>query len=170
MNYGKIDHMSIVDGEGNRVSLFVSGCRNHCPGCFNEATWDFEYGKPFTPIEENEIIESCHPDYIDGLTVLGGEPMEPENQEALLPFLRRFKEACPDKTIWMFTGYVLDRDLLTNQRKNVPGVTYEILSLLDMLVDGPFIMSQRDLTLRFRGSRNQRLLPAEDIRKYLSST
>lgn len=170
MNYGKIDHMSIVDGEGNRVSLFVSGCRNHCPGCFNEATWDFEYGQPFTPIEENEVIEACKPAYISGLSVLGGEPMEPENQEALLPFLRRFKEACPGKTIWMFTGYVLDRDLLTNQRKNVPGVTNEILSLLDMLVDGPFIMSQRDLTLRFRGSRNQRLLPAEDIRKYLSST
>lgn len=170
MNYGKIDHMSIVDGEGNRVSLFVSGCRNHCPGCFNEATWDFNYGQPFTPIEENEVIEACKPVYISGLTVLGGEPMEPENQEALLPFLRRFKEACSDKTIWMFTGYVLDRDLLTNQRKNVPGVTNEILSLLDMLVDGPFIMSQRDLSLRFRGSRNQRLLPAEDIRKYLSPT
>ena len=170
MNYGKIDHMSIVDGEGNRVSLFVSGCRNHCPGCFNEATWDFNYGQPFTPIEENEVIEACKPAYISGLTVLGGEPMESENQEVLLPFLRRFKDACPDKTIWMFTGYVLDRDLLTNQRKNVPGVTYEILSLLDMLVDGPFIMSQRDLTLRFRGSRNQRLIPAEDIRKYLSST
>jgi anaerobic ribonucleoside-triphosphate reductase activating protein len=170
MNYSKIDHMSIVDGEGNRVSLFVSGCRNHCPGCFNEATWDFDYGQPFTPIEENEVIEACRPNYIAGLTVLGGEPMEPENQEALLPFLRRFKEACPDKTIWLFTGYVLDRDLLTNQRKNVPGVTNEILSLLDMLVDGPFIMSQRDLTLKFRGSRNQRLIPAEDIRKYLSST
>ena len=170
MNYGKIDHMSIVDGEGNRVSLFVSGCRNHCPGCFNEATWDFNYGQPFTPIEENEVIEACKPAYISGLTVLGGEPMESENQEVLLPFLRRFKDACPDKTIWMFTGYVLDRDLLTNQRKNVPGVTNEILSLLDMLVDGPFIMSQRDLTLRFRGSRNQRLIPAEDIRKYLSST
>ncbi len=170
MYYSKIDHMSIVDGEGNRVSLFVSGCRNHCPGCFNEATWDFDYGQPFTPIEENEVIEACRPNYIAGLTVLGGEPMETENQEALLPFLRRFKEACPDKTIWMFTGYVLDRDLLTNQRKNVPGVTNEILSLLDMLVDGPFIMAQRDLTLRFRGSRNQRLLPAEDIRKYLSST
>lgn len=170
MNYGKIDHMSIVDGEGNRVSLFVSGCRNHCPGCFNEATWDFNYGQPFTPIEENEVIEACKPAYISGLTVLGGEPMESENQEVLLPFLRRFKDACPDKTIWMFTGYVLDRDLLTNQRKNVPGVTNEILSLLDMLVDGPFIMSQRDLTLRFRGSRNQRLIPAEEIRKYLSST
>ena len=170
MNYGKIDHMSIVDGEGNRVSLFVSGCRNHCPGCFNEATWDFDYGQPFTPIEENEVIEACRPNYIAGLSVLGGEPMEQETQEALLPFLRKFKDACPDKTIWMFTGYVLDRDLLTNQRKNVPGVTNEILSLLDMLVDGPFIMSQRDLTLRFRGSRNQRLIPAEDIRKYLSST
>lgn len=167
MNYSKIDFMSIVDGEGCRVSLFVSGCRNHCPGCFNEDTWDFNYGQPFTPIEENEIIERCKPCYMAGISALGGEPMEPENQEALLPFFRKFKEMYPKKTIWLFTGYVLDRDLLNNQRKNVPNVTYEILSLVDMLVDGPFILSQRDLTLQFRGSRNQRLIPGEEIRKYL---
>ena len=160
--------MSIVDGEGCRVSLFVSGCRNHCPGCFNEDTWDFNYGEPFTPIEENEIIERCKPCYMSGISLLGGEPMEPENQEAILPFLRKFKETYPKKTIWLFTGYVLDRDLLNDQRKNVPGVTYEILSLVDMLVDGPFILSQRDLALQFRGSRNQRLIPGEEIRKHLT--
>lgn len=163
MNYGKIDYMSIVDGEGCRVSLFVSGCRNHCPGCFNEATWDFNYGKPFTAIEANEIIEGCRPDYIDGLTILGGEPCEESNQEALLPFLRRFKQVHPGKTLWMFTGYILDRDLLPGQRKNVPGVTRDILGLLDVLVDGPFILAERDLTLKFRGSRNQRILRKEDI-------
>lgn len=163
MNYGKIDYMSIVDGEGCRVSLFVSGCRNHCPGCFNEATWDFNYGKPFTAIEANEIIEGCRPDYIDGLTILGGEPCEESNQEALLPFLRRFKQVHPGKTLWMFTGYILDRDLLPGQRKNVPGVTQDILGLLDVLVDGPFILAERDLTLKFRGSRNQRILRKEDI-------
>lgn len=163
MNYGKIDYMSIVDGEGCRVSLFVSGCRNHCPGCFNEATWDFNYGKPFTAIEANEIIEGCRPDYIDGLTILGGEPCEEPNQEALLPFLRRFKQVHPGKTLWMFTGYILDRDLLPGQRKNVPGVTRDILGLLDVLVDGPFILAERDLTLKFRGSRNQRILRREDI-------
>lgn len=170
MNYSKIDPMSIVDGEGCRVTLFVSGCRNHCKGCFNEATWDFGYGKPFTPIEENEVLSACAPKYIDGLTILGGEPFEPENQDALLPLLRRFKQVHPGKTLWMFTGYVLDRDFLPGQRKNVPGVTRDILSLVDVLVDGPFILAERDLTLKFRGSRNQRLLPAEDIRKYLSST
>lgn len=163
MNYGKIDYMSIVDGEGCRVSLFVSGCRNHCPGCFNEATWDFNYGKPFTAIEANEIIEGCRPDYIDGCTILGGEPLEPENQEALLPFLRRFKQVHPGKSLWMFTGYILDRDLLPGQRKNVPGVTQDILGLLDVLVDGPFILAERDLTLKFRGSRNQRILRKKDI-------
>ena len=169
MNYGKIDYMSIVDGEGCRVSLFVSGCRNHCPGCFNEATWDFNYGKPFTAIEANEIIEGCRPDYIDGLTILGGEPCEESNQEVLLPFLRRFKQVHPGKTLWMFTGYILDRDLLLGQRKNVPGVTQDILGLLDVLVDGPFILAERDLTLRFRGSRNQRILRREDIARLVES-
>ena len=163
MNYGKIDHMSIVDGEGNRVSLFVSGCRNHCPGCFNEATWDFNYGQPFTPIEENEVIEACRPNYIAGLTVLGGEPMEPENQEALLPLISRFSRELPGKTLWMFTGYVLEKDLLPGKRKHVPGVTDSILDAVNTLVDGPFILEQRDLTLKFRGSKNQRILEKPDI-------
>lgn len=158
MYYSKIDPMSIVDGEGCRVTLFVSGCRNHCKGCFNEATWDFEYGQPFTEIEENEYIEACKKSYIAGGCILGGEPFEPENQEALLPLITRFSRELPGKTLWMFTGYILERDLLPGQRKHVRGITDGILDKVDMLVDGPFILEQRDLTLKFRGSRNQRLL------------
>lgn len=167
MYYSKIDPMSIVDGEGCRVTLFVSGCRNHCPGCFNEATWDFEYGEPFTAIEENEFIEACHKPYIEGGTILGGEPLEPENQEDLVDFIERFRRELPGKTLWMYTGYVLERDLLPGQRKHVPGVTPRILHCVDTLVDGPFILAQRDLTLRFRGSSNQRILSRKDIAKYL---
>lgn len=165
MNYSAIEYNSVVDGEGIRVSLFVSGCRNHCKGCFNEDTWDFNYGQPFTPIEENEVIEACRPNYIAGLSVLGGEPMEPENQEALLPLISRFSRELPGKTLWLFTGYVLEKDLLPGRRKHVPGVTDRILDAVDTLVDGPFILAQRDLTLRFRGSRNQRLLSREEIAK-----
>ena len=163
MRYGKIDTMSIVDGEGCRVSLFVSGCRNHCPGCFNEETWDFNYGKEFTDIEANEIIEACNRPYISGLTLLGGDPLEQENQEALLPLVERFKKECPDKTLWVYTGYVLERDLLAGQRKYVENVTDKILDSVDTLVDGPFVLAKRDLSLRFRGSSNQRLLSKEDI-------
>ena len=163
MRYSHIDTMSIVDGEGCRVSLFVSGCRNHCPGCFNEETWDFNYGKEFTNIEANEIIEVCNRPYISGLTLLGGDPMEPENQKALLPLVERFKKECPDKTLWVYTGYVLERDLLAGQRKYVENVTDKILDCIDVLVDGPFVLAKRDLSLRFRGSSNQRLLSKEDI-------
>ena len=169
MNYCKIDPMSIVDGEGIRVSLFVSGCRNHCPGCFNEATWDFNYGSPFTAIEANEAIEACRPGYISGLSILGGEPLEPENQGDLLPFLSRFRDTFPHKSLWLFTGYVLDRDLLPGQRKHVPTITDRMLDLVDVLVDGPFIMARRDLTLRFRGSSNQRLLTRDEINRLRSS-
>lgn len=163
MNYSRIDPMSIVDGEGCRVSLFVSGCRNHCKGCFNEATWDFGYGEPFTPVEENEVIEACRHPYIAGLSILGGEPCEPENQAALLPLITRFSREFPGKTLWMYTGYVLDRDLLPGQRKHVPAVTGRILDAVDVLVDGPFVLERRDLTLKFRGSGNQRLLGRDDI-------
>ena len=163
MNYSKIDPMSIVDGEGCRVTLFVSGCCNHCKGCFNEATWDFKYGQPFTEIEENEVIEACQKPYIAGLTILGGEPFEPQNQSALAPFIFKFRDKCPMKNLWMYTGYVLERDLLPGQRKNVDGYTDRILDWVDVLVDGPFILEQRDLTLKFRGSRNQRILDKSDI-------
>lgn len=167
MNYSNIDFMSIVDGEGCRVSLFVSGCLNHCKGCFNPDTWDFGFGKPFTPIEENEIIEGCRPEYINGLSILGGEPYELSNQEALLPFIERYTRELPGKTLWMYTGYILERDLAPGGRRFIPDITPKILSAVDVLVDGPFILEQRDLTLKFRGSSNQRLLSREDIFRIL---
>ena len=162
MNYSKIDFISVVDGIGCRVSLFVSGCRNHCDECFNPETWNFDYGQLFTEIEENEIIEACKKPYISGLTVLGGEPWEEENQKALLPFIEKFKKECPNKNIWMFTGYVWDKDLVPGGKKYVEGVTDNILKYVDVLVDGPFIKELKDLSLKFRGSINQRLLTKED--------
>lgn len=169
MNYSKIDPMSIVDGEGLRVSLFVSGCRNHCKGCFNPETWDFDYGQEFDQIAQNEVLEACRPSYIDGLTILGGEPFEPETQWALFPFICQFKDKFPHKTLWMFTGYVLEKDLLPGQRKYTHIVTPGILDRVDVLVDGPFILEQRDISLQFRGSSNQRILRREDIQKYRST-
>lgn len=165
MNYAKIDPMSIVDGAGCRVSLFVSGCRNHCPGCFNQDTWDFDFGKEFTEIEENEILEGCNKEYISGLTILGGEPFEPENQKVIVELIKKFKEKFPKKTLWMYTGYVLDKDLLPGQRKYVEGVTGLILDFVDVLVDGPFILAERNLSLKFRGSNNQRILDKEKIKE-----
>lgn len=162
MKYGNIKFVDSSNGEGVRVSLFVSGCRNHCKGCFNEVTWDFNYGEDFTEIQENEIIEFCKKSFISGLTILGGEPFEEENQTALLPFIRKFKAECPDKTLWMFTGYVYEKDLINGGRKCKENVTQEILDNVDVLVDGPFILEQKDLTLPFRGSRNQRLLTRAD--------
>ena len=162
MKYGNIKLIDSSNGQGVRVSLYVSGCRNHCKGCFNEATWDFDYGEEFTPIQENEIIEACKKSFISGLTILGGEPMEEENQTALLPFIKKFKEECPDKTLWMFTGYVYEKDLVNGGKKCLENVTNEILDAVDVLVDGPFILEKKDLTLAFRGSRNQRLLTRED--------
>lgn len=165
MNYAKIDPMSIVDGTGCRVSLFVSGCRNHCPGCFNQDTWDFDFGKEFTEIEENEILEGCNKEYISGLTILGGEPLEPENQKVIVELIKKFKEKFSKKTLWMYTGYVLDKDLLPGQRKYVEGVTGLILDSIDVLVDGPFILAERNLSLKFRGSNNQRILDKEKIKE-----
>ena len=163
MKYGDIKMCDSANGDGVRVSLFVSGCRNHCPGCFNEATWDFDYGKEFTEIEANEVLDGCGRSYISGLSILGGDPLEQENQVDVLPLLTRFKKRYPNKTLWVYTGYVLERDLLPGQRKHVEGVTDCILDLVDILVDGPFIEAQKDLSLRFRGSRNQRLLSKSDI-------
>lgn len=165
MNYAKIESMSIVDGTGCRVSLFVSGCRNHCKGCFNEVTWDFNYGEPFTEIEENEILEACDKEYISGLTLLGGEPFEEENQVVLVNLIKKFKERFPEKNIWMYTGYVLEKDLLPGQRKHVDGVTGLILDFIDTLVDGPFILAERNLSLKFRGSNNQRILDKQQIQE-----
>jgi len=165
MNYAKIDPMSIVDGTGCRVSLFVSGCEIHCDGCFNKIAWDFDYGKPFTEIEENEILEACDKEYISGLTILGGEPFSPQNQKVIVELIKKFKEKFPKKTLWMYTGYVLDKDLLPGQRKYVEGVTGLILDSIDVLVDGPFILAERNLSLKFRGSNNQRILDKEKIKE-----
>lgn len=165
MNYGNIKFIDTADGEGVRVSLFVSGCRNHCPGCFNQDTWDFDFGKEFTEVEENEILEGCNKEYISGLTILGGEPMEPENQVVLVNLIKKFKERFPEKNIWMYTGYVLEKDLLPGQRKHVDGVTGLILDSIDTLVDGPFILAERNLSLKFRGSNNQRILDKDKIKE-----
>jgi anaerobic ribonucleoside-triphosphate reductase activating protein len=162
MNYSKIDPMSIVDGKGCRVTLFVSGCRNKCRGCFNPETWNFDYGQTFDEIAENEIIEACKKPYISGLTILGGEPFEVENQPAIADFIRKFKVVLPEKNIWMFTGYIYEKNLLMNQSQYLEGITDYILENTDILVDGPFILEQRDLNLKFRGSSNQRLLTKED--------
>jgi anaerobic ribonucleoside-triphosphate reductase activating protein len=163
MNYSKIDPMSIVDGEGLRVSLFVSGCRNHCKGCFNPDTWDFNYGQPFTQIEMDEFIYACNRKYIAGGSLLGGDPMEPENQIVIVDLVRRFRKECVNKTLWLYTGYILERDLVCGGRIYIPGVTDYILRNIDILVDGPFVMAKRDLTLRFRGSSNQRLIAKDFI-------
>ena len=162
MNYSKIDPMSIVDGEGCRVTLFISGCENHCKGCFNPETWNYDFGKEFDEIAENEIFEACKKDYISGITVVGGEPFEISNQKSLVSFLTKFKKTFVNKNVWMFTGYIYERDLVKGGKRYVEGVTDSILDMVDVLVDGPFILEKRDLTLKFRGSRNQRLLSRED--------
>lgn len=157
MNYGEIKNCDIADGQGVRVTLFVSGCTNHCEGCFQPQTWDFDYGKPFTKDTEEELINMLAPSYINGLTLLGGEPMEPENQRALLPFVRRVRETYPDKTVWCYSGFTLE-ELLRDGSHPRCEVTDELLSLIDVLVDGRFILAEKDISLRFRGSRNQRVL------------
>ncbi len=157
MNYGEIKNCDIADGQGVRVTLFVSGCTNHCEGCFQPQTWDFDFGKPFTGETENELIDMLAPSYINGLTLLGGEPMEPENQRALLPFVRRVRETYPDKTIWCYSGFTLE-ELLRDGSHPRCEATDELLSLIDVLVDGKFILAEKDISLRFRGSRNQRVL------------
>lgn len=158
MYYGEIKKTDVANGEGVRVSLFVSGCRLHCPGCFNSITWDFNFGKEFTTETEDEILTALDKDFISGLTVLGGEPFEPENQKVLTPFLKKVKEKFPAKNIWIYTGYVYDKDLKPNDGKCHTDFTDEMLSYIDVLVDGPFLMEEKDISLQFRGSRNQRIL------------
>lgn len=147
MNYAEIKKVDIANGPGVRVSLFVSGCRNHCKGCFNPETWDFDYGRPFTRATEDEIIKALRPSWIQGLSILGGEPTEEENAAILIPFLKRVRAALPDKDIWLYSGYTYEalRDK-------------EILTLADVLVDGPFLLEQKDAGLAFHGSRNQRII------------
>lgn len=157
MYYGNIKNCDVADGEGVRVTLFVSGCTNRCPGCFQPQTWDFQYGQPFTKETEDHILDLLAPDYINGLTLLGGEPFEPDNQRTLLPFVKRVREKYPNKTIWAFSGFTLDKLLEPESHPNCE-VTRELLSLIDVLVDGPFVQEKKNLALRFRGSENQRLI------------
>ena len=158
MNYATIKYYDIANGPGVRTSVFVSGCRHRCPGCFNAVAWDFAYGQPFDKATRNQVFASCQPDYIAGLSLLGGEPFEPENQRELLPFVRNFKALYPNKTIWCYSGYTWEQ--LTGKEPCAARceVTDELLQLLDVLVDGEFVQAKHDISLRFRGSSNQRLL------------
>ena len=157
MNYATIKWADVANGPGVRVSLFVSGCTHHCPGCFNEEAWDFGYGQPFTSAEEDKIVAALAPAHIKGLSLLGGEPFEPVNQRALLPLLRRVKELYPYKEVWCYSGYTLDGELWKDSRARCE-VTDEMLSYIDVLVDGRFDREKKDLSLRFRGSSNQRII------------
>ena len=156
MNYAEIKNFDIANGLGIRVSLFVSGCTHRCKNCFNSIAWDFNYGKPFTKEVEDSIIEMLSKPSVSGLTLLGGEPMEPVNQEGLIGFLRRVKKEVPNKNIWCYTGYTLENDLLTGRAHT--SLTEEILSYIDVLVDGKFVEELKSLMLKFRGSSNQRLI------------
>lgn len=164
MNYAAIKNCDIANGPGVRVSLFVSGCTHHCPGCFNEVAWDFGYGDPFTQETIDSILDMLAPDYIRGLTLLGGEPFEPENQGAVTELLRQVHEKYPQKSIWAFSGYLFEK--ITSGTLGDWNITKQMLSYLDVLVDGPFIEAKKNLALRFRGSENQRLI---DVPKTLAS-
>ena len=157
MYYGNIKKYDIANGEGVRVTLFVSGCTNHCEGCFQRETWNFHYGNLYTEDTEKEILEAMDHDFIQGLTLLGGEPFEPDNQRELVKLLRKVKQAFPDKNVWSFTGFLYDRDLIPGGRRYTE-VTDEMLSMIDVLVDGPFMLSKKNISLSFRGSENQRVI------------
>lgn len=158
MNYATIKYNDIANGTGVRVSLFVSGCTHHCKGCFNAEAWDFDYGEPFTRAVEENILAALDHGYVDGLSLLGGEPMEPAHQRVLLPFLKEVKERFPDKNIWCYTGYLLDTELLDEQGRAHTEVTCELVGLLDVVVDGRFEEDKKDIRLRFCGSSNQRII------------
>lgn len=157
MHYSTIKDCDIANGIGVRITLFVSGCTNHCKNCFQPQTWDFDFGEPFTEETKEKLLQMLKPDYINGLTLLGGEPMEPQNQRALVPFLKRVREAYPNKNIWCFTGFTYEI-LKTDGSHPRCEVTDEMLSLIDVLVDGRYVDELKDLTLQFRGSSNQRLI------------
>ncbi len=164
MYYANIKNCDIANGPGVRVTLFVSGCTHHCEGCFNEETWDFQYGEPFTQETADEILEMLAPDYVEGLTLLGGEPLEPVNREALLPFLRAVKERYPGKNIWCYSGYLFEKDILERFCAQWEGMR-EFLSYLDVIVDGEFILAKKDISLQFRGSANQRMIRVQESLK-----
>ena len=162
MYYSAIKYCDIANGTGVRTTLFVSGCRNHCEGCFQPDTWNFCNGNPYTAEIEKQILDSIEPYYVSGLTLLGGDPFEEENQEGLIELLRKFKAAYPEKDVWAFTGYLYD-ELLPGGRKHTE-YTDEMLSLIDILVDGPFVMDLKNLRLKFRGSSNQRIIDMNKTR------
>ena len=164
MNYASIKRMDVANGPGVRMSLFVSGCTHYCRNCFNREAWEFDYGSPFTEKEIESIVEYVSGKYIAGLTLLGGEPLEPSNQKGILPLLRRMKEECPEKSIWCYTGYDYEKDILGRMMVEVPE-TPEFLSYIDVLVDGEFIEELHNLSLRFKGSSNQRIIMVQDSLK-----
>ena len=182
MYFGSIKNCDIANGPGVRVSLFVSGCTNHCEGCFQPETWDFSYGEPFTRETEERVLALLSPSYIAGLSVLGGEPFEPDNQRALVPFLRRVRERFPEKTIWCYSGFTYEE--LTGKKQTTRAIpaaehaarrddarsprceaTDAMLSMLNVLVDGRYVAALRDISLRFRGSRNQRVIDLDAVRR-----
>mgnify|MGYP003321898268 CR=1 FL=1 len=163
MYYGTIKNFDVANGSGVRVSLFVSGCRNCCKGCFQPQTWAFDFGEEFTEETENQILTLLAPAHIQGFSLLGGEPFEEENQKVLAPFLEKIKQTYPSKDIWCWTGYILEKDLLEGGRKHTE-YTDRMLNCIDTLVDGPFIEEQRNLMLEFRGSENQRILKLKNGR------
>ena len=162
MHVGEVMTADVANGEGMRVSVFVSGCHNHCKGCFQPQTWDFNYGREYTPEIEQFIIDELSKSYYDGITILGGDPMEPENQEPVLRLLRRIKKELPDKNVWAYTGYVYDRDLVPGGKRFVDGVTRELLESIDILIDGRFVEELKNLMLNFRGSGNQRIIKMKE--------
>lgn len=157
MNYAAIKSYDVANGPGVRVSLFVSGCTHHCKGCFNAETWDFGFGQPFTQEVEDQVIACLEPWYIRGFSLLGGEPFEPANQAALLPLMRRIRRKFPEKSVWCYTGYDYEKDILAGRLGDWE-ITRELLSCIDVLVDGEFHQEEKDLSLRFKGSRNQRII------------
>lgn len=164
MNYAGIKYCDVANGPGCRTVLFVSGCRNACDGCFQPQTWDFGYGELFDERVQKEVIASLEPEYIEGITLLGGEPFEEENQKALLVFMRKLKKEYPNKNVWAYTGYIYDKDLVAGGRKHTED-TDELLSMIDVLVDGPFRQELYDISLKFRGSSNQRILNLKETIK-----
>lgn len=165
MNYADIKQYDVANGKGIRVSVFVSGCTHHCKECFNKEAWDFNYGKPFTEKELEQVIEYMKPGYVAGLSLLGGEPLEPVNQEGLLPLLRRVHETYPEKNVWCYTGYLFDKDVLGRMCKESE-VTRELISYIDIMVDGEFVLERKNLKVNFRGSDNQRII---DVKKSLET-
>lgn len=161
MNYADIKKYDVANGPGVRISLFVSGCTHHCKGCFNEEAWDFKYGKRFTEKEEEEIIDFLKNDFISGITILGGEPFEYVNQEGILPLIKRIRKEFPKKSIWVYSGYLFDKDIMDNMSKNSE-ITKELLDNIDVIVDGKFILEKKNLRLKFRGSSNQRIINVKD--------